>query len=178
MTRQILVLIHACSGLLGLIVGVAVFAPPDSKRDPRRSWRLAFAGLIVVLTASLMALIVTDWPALATGARLAFTGLAGLAGVMLIRVWMAHRLVGSRKPGWSRRYVGHIYFAYVSLWVGFAIIPALRSPAPGVWIPIAVAGVLSVGTVLIRRHERRIGLREFGAREVQPASGSAKEPGV
>jgi hypothetical protein len=134
--------------------------------------------LIVVLTASLVALIVTDWPALATAARLAFTGLAGLAGVMLIRVWMAHRLADSRKPGWERRYVAHVYFALVSLWVGFAIIPALRSPAPGLSIPVAVAGVLSVGTVLIHRYERRIGIRAVTAHDFRSTGGSARASGV
>lgn len=97
---------------------------------------------------------------------------------MLIRAWMAHSLVGSRKPGRQRRYVGHVYFAYVSLWVEFAIVPALSSPAPGLGIPVAVAGVLSVGTVLIQRHERRTGIRDVSVREVQRAGGSAKASGV
>jgi hypothetical protein len=61
--------------------------------------------------------------------------------------------------GWERRYVNHVYFTYISLWVGFAIIPALRSPTPGLWIPVAVATVLATGRVLEHRYQRRIGIR-------------------
>ena len=69
------------------------------------------------------------------------------------------RLAGSRKPGWERRYLGHVYFTYISLWVGFVIVPALGSPNPGVWIPVAVVSVLTAGTMLIHRYEQRLGLR-------------------
>lgn len=172
MSRQLLISIHAGSGLLGLVVGLAVFPPPEAKGGRKRFLRLAYGGLLVVLTVSLIVLIITDWPDLEIGARLAFTGLAGLAGVMLTRIWLAHRLVGSGKPGWKRSYVGHIYFTYVSLWVGFAIIPALRSTAPGLWIPVVVATVLVTGSALVHRFERRIGLRSspVGADQVDPVN--------
>jgi hypothetical protein len=158
MSREILVAIHAGSGIVGLIVGLAVFSPSPANERRSRIWRIVYAGLLVVLTVSLLALIVTDWASLETGSRLAFSGLAILAGVMLGRIYLAHRLAGSRIAGWERGYVSHVYFTYVSLWVGFAIIPALRSPAPGLWIPIAVIGVLAAGNVLVHRYERRIGL--------------------
>jgi hypothetical protein len=142
-----------------LVVGLAVFPPPNTKGGRQHWWRIIYAGLLVVLTVSLLALIATDWTGLETGSRLAFTGLAILAGVMLTRIYLAHRLVSSRDPGWERPYVSHVYFTYVSLWVGFAIIPALRSPAPGLWIPIAVIGVLAAGRTLVHAYERRIGLK-------------------
>jgi hypothetical protein len=77
---------------------------------------------------------------------------------MLFRIYRAHRLAVGREPGWERRYVGHVYFTYISLWVGFAIIPSLRSPNPGLWIPIAVVSVLTAGALLVHRYERRIGV--------------------
>jgi hypothetical protein len=162
MTRELLVAIHAGSGILGLVVGLSVFTPPESRGGRKRSWRIAYGVLLIILVVSLLALIATDWPGLETGSRLAFSGLAGLGGVMLGRIYLAHRLAGGSGRGWERRYVGHVYFTYVSLWVGFAIVPALRSGNPGLWIPVAVIGVLAAGTLLIHRYERRIGLRGPG----------------
>ena len=159
MTREILVAIHAGSGIAGLVVGLAVFAPPRGSDGVRFVGRIVYGISLVVLVVSLLGLIAKDWPGLEIGARIAFSGLAALGGVMLFRIYRAHRLAESRKPGWKQRYLGHAYFTYISLWVGFAIVPALRSPNPGVWIPVAVVSVLTIGTILFHRYERRIGLR-------------------
>jgi cobalamin synthase len=159
MTRELLVAIHAGSGIAGLLVGLTVFQPPKETGGRWRIWRIGYGGLLVILTVSLLALIIRDWSGLETGARLAFSGLAALAVVMLARIYLAHRLVATRVAGWKRRYVGHVYFTYISLWVGFAIVPALRSPNPGLWIPVAVVTVLAAGSALVHRYERRIGLR-------------------
>lgn len=158
MTREMLVVIHAGAGVAGLLVGLAVFPPPRTP-EFRKWWRITYGLLLVVLIVSLLFMIITDWSGLETGARLAFSGLAGLGLVMIARMLMAHRLAGSGEPGWERRYVGHVYFTYVSLWVGFAIVPALRSPTPGLWIPVAVVAVLTAGSVVLHRYEERIGLR-------------------
>lgn len=158
MTREILVATHAGAGILGLLVGLAVFPPSKTSGGRLRLLRIVYGGLLVVLFLSLVGLIVWDWSSFETGSRLVFTGLAILAGVMLVRIYTAHRLASIRDLAWERRYVSHVYFTYISLWVGFAIIPALRSPMPGVWIPVAVIGVLAVGSVLVHRYERRIGL--------------------
>lgn len=157
MTRQVIVAIHAGAGILGIVVGMALFSPTLASK--RRPWRVVYAGLLVVLTVSLLALITTDWAGLETGSRLVFTGLSILAGVMLVRIYLAHRLASSPEPGWEAIYVNHVYFTHISLWVGFAIVPALRSPMPGLWIPVAVIGVLAAGTVLVHRYQRRIELR-------------------
>lgn len=157
MTREILVAIHAGAGIIGLAAGLAVFSPPATKGGRPRVWRMIYGGLLLVLFASLLALIVTDWTGLETGSNLVFSGLAILAVVMLIRIYLAHRLASGRELGWQRRYVNHVYFTYISLWVGFAIVPALHSPTPGLWIPVAVVGVLTAGTLLVHRYQRRIG---------------------
>jgi FtsH-binding integral membrane protein len=145
------------AGIAGLVVGLTVFTPP---RDAgRRILRNVYSTLLLVLVTSLVALIIRDWPGLETGSRIAFSGLAIMGVVMLVRIYLAHRLTGSDEPQWERRYVSHVYFTYVSLWVGFAIIPAVRSGNPGLWIPMAVMGVLTAGTLLVHRYERRLGLR-------------------
>ena len=161
MSREVLVAIHASAGIAGLLVGLAVFAPNQSRGGGRRTWRIAYGALLLVLVASLLALIIRDWDGLGTGSRIAFSGLACLGGVMLARMYLAHRLASGDEPGWERRYVSHVYFTYISLWVGLAIIPALRTNNPGLWIPVAVVGVLAAGTLLIHRYERKIGLRQI-----------------
>lgn len=166
MTREVLVAIHATAGIAGLVVGIALFRPPETRSD-RRWLRMVYGGLLAVLAGSLLALIITDWPDLDAIPRIVFSGLAVLAGVMLYRLVLADRIAASGEPRWERPYVGHVYFTYVSLWVGFAIVPALRSGNPGLWIPIAVVGVLAVGTLLIHRYQRRIGIRDG-----QPTVGS------
>ncbi|MGH3649518.1 MAG: hypothetical protein ACRDU9_02325 [Acidimicrobiia bacterium] len=72
--------------ILGLVVGIAVFTPPETRGGRKLSWRMAYGVLLIILVMSLLALIVTDWSGLETGSRLAFSGLAGLGGVMLGRM--------------------------------------------------------------------------------------------
>lgn len=159
MARDILVVIHAGSGIAALAIGLLVFLPPDEP-GRRLGWRASYAGLLGILTVSLVLLIAVDWADLAGGARIAFAGLAILAGVMLTRLYLAHRLTaGPAVTGWRRRYVSHIYFTYISLWVGLGIVPALRTDTPAVWVPVAVAAVLGTGAVLVRRYEQQIEAR-------------------
>lgn len=155
--RDLLVMIHAGSGIAGLLVGLRLFMPPRTSGD-HKSWRLLYGFLLTVLMVSLGAMIVYDWPDLDTTARVAFTGLLGLGVLILIRFFLAYRLADQAPSADPGSYVSHIYFTYVSLWVGFAIIPALRSPNPGLWIPVAVVGVLVFGSFLIHRYRFRIGV--------------------
>jgi hypothetical protein len=153
--RDVLVAIHAGAGIAGLVIGLVVIAPPRSA-DSRRSIRLLYLLCLAALLASLVVLVATDWSGLDATARTVFTGLTGLGGVMAYRILSAQRLVKTRGPGWETRYVGHIYFTYISLWVGFVIVPALRTDHPQIWIPVAVVGVLGVGALLIDRYKKRI----------------------
>jgi hypothetical protein len=42
---------------------------------------------------------------------------------------LARREASSEPAGWKGRYINHLYFSYVALWVGFLIVPAINSPA-------------------------------------------------
>lgn len=155
MLRTVLVVIHAGAGIAGLLVGLSAITP-----DPPRGWwrwlRRAYVPCVAVLLASLAALLVVDWGGLATGARIAFGGLAGLAAVLAIRLVLAHREVTAERPGWQGRYIGHVSFSYISLWVGFLVLPALNLPYPQFTVPVVVVAVIGTGAILVSRYRRRV----------------------
>ncbi|HEX2497756.1 MAG TPA: hypothetical protein VHO00_03085 [Actinomycetes bacterium] len=159
MLRNLLVVVHAGSGIVGLLAGLWAMAPP--RPDDGRGWvrRLYLAG-IATLFVTLVALIVVDWNDLDNGGRIAFVALAGLAIFMLWRLTRADREGRTRSSGWQQRYVGHVYFTYVSLWIGFVILPALNSPIPFVAAPLAVATALVIGGILIGRYKRQLAVTD------------------
>lgn len=155
MLRDVLVVIHASAGIAGLLTGLA--AIPALLSQPRlRLPRALYPVCVGVLLVSLAALLVTDWPTLETGPRLAFGGLAGLGVVMAVRGGLAARESSRRTPGWEGRYIAHVYFTYIALWVGFLVLPALRLPYPQVFAPIVVIATLAVGHVLVRKYRSRV----------------------
>lgn len=162
MLRGVVVGVHAAAGILGLVAGVWAFAPPradDRDRDQRRNQdriRRLYLPCIAVLLVTLAVLIALDWVDLDAGARVAFLALAGLAAVMLYRLVLAGREARARAAGWQRRYVQHVYFTYVSLWIGFLVLPALNLPLPQVTVPLAAAAVLVIGSILVKRYKRSL----------------------
>ena len=155
MLREILVIIHAGSGIVGLLVGLGALSPPVPA--DKRSWlRRVYAGCITVLLVSMVAMIGVDWSGLEAGARIAFSGLTGLGVVIAYRLVRAHQEAGTRGTDWQSRYIGHIYFTYVSLWIGFLIVPALNMPYPQIAVPSVPIMVLLLGHVLVRRYKQRV----------------------
>lgn len=155
MLRTVLVVIHAGAGIAGLVVGLSAIAP-----EPPRGWlrllRRAYLPCVAVLLASLAALLVVDWGGLATGVRLAFGGLAGLGAVMVIRLVLAQREVAAQRAGWQGRYIDHVAFSYIALWVGFLVLPALNLPYPQFTVPAVVVAVIGTGALLVSRYRRRV----------------------
>jgi hypothetical protein len=136
-------------------MGLPSFALP--RAGDGRSWvRWGYLGCIAIMFATLIALVVLDWEGLDTTARVAFTALTGLAAVMMLRIVLAARVGSSREPGWEGRYIGHVYFTYISLWMGFVILPALNLPMPQVAVPVIAAAVLLTGQTLVGRYKRRV----------------------
>lgn len=153
--RTVLVILHAAPGVVGDLTGLLALSPPRPT-DRRRGWRLAYPVCIAMLIAGLGALLLYDWSELDTPARMAFTGLVGLAAVMAFRLWRANREASSRRDGWPKRYVNHVYFTYIALWIGLLIVPAINSPFPLAAVPLVVVVALSVGHVLVTRYKRRL----------------------
>lgn len=157
MIRTLLVSLHAGGGVAGLLLGLWLLAPAAA--DRRRWLRLGYWLCLTVLVGTLVPLIALDWPDLPTGARVGFLALLGLAGVMVYRLARAEHERRTRAGGWDGRYVDHVYFTYVALWIGFLIVPALNLPLPAVSAPLTGVAVLAVGNVLLAAYKRRLGLR-------------------
>ena len=156
MLRAILVGIHTAAGVGGLLTGVWSLRPPQPTQT-RRWFRRLYWLCIVALLVSVVVLVAVDWSDFDAGARVAFVALAGgLGGAMLYRLARADREARTRTPGWEKRYIGHVYFTYVSLWIGFVVLPALNLPLPQVTVPATAVAVLAIGTVLINRYKRRV----------------------
>lgn len=102
------------------------------------------------------ALVTIDWRTLEAGGRVAFAALSALGAVMAYRLARAHREASRRAPTWRERYIGDVYFTYISLWEGLVILPSLRLPLPQVSVPLVAVAVLLIGHALLARHKARI----------------------
>ena len=155
MFHGFLIFMHAGAGVGGLLFGLRSLSPP--RPEDGKSWlRYLYLLCIAVLLASLVGLIAMDWGDLDTGSRVAFVGLGALGAVMAFRLILARHEARTRGANWSRRYIGHIYFTYISLWVGFLILPTLNLPVPQVLAPLVVIAVLLIGHALVSRYQKRI----------------------
>ncbi|MPZ89077.1 MAG: hypothetical protein GEU81_13610 [Nitriliruptorales bacterium] len=105
---------------------------------------------------SLVVLIAVDWSGLNVAARIAFSGLTALGAVMAYRIVRSRQEASAQTGNWQGRYIGHVYFTYISLWIGFVIIPALNLPLPQVTVPLVAIAALAIGNVLVARYRRRV----------------------
>ncbi len=159
--RAVFLSFHVAGGVLGLLIGLFAFHPPLT-RQFRLGLRRVYAAALVVLAVFLVAIVAVDWSSFGATPRVVFSGLIGLATVILIRLFLALRLAWQQPAGWQIPYVNHIYFTYVSLWEGFFIVGLIDLGAPG-WLVGAVAvGVLIVGGVLVNIYKRGIAPRPMG----------------
>lgn len=164
--RSVLVVVHVTAGSVGLVLGLLSFRPRPGRSGPIR---LAYSVSIGVLLLSLVGMLVIDLPELPTGVGIGFSALGGLAAVMLYRIVRAFAEAANRSPGWTERYVAHVFFTYISLWIGFLVLPALRLPYPQVSVPLVAVATLLIGQTAVRAYHRKLGT---GHRK--PASGRAR----
>ncbi|HEY3262870.1 MAG TPA: hypothetical protein VGJ95_21805 [Pseudonocardiaceae bacterium] len=154
MLRTTLVVIHAAAGIIGLVAGLVAFRPPERSDRSRRLG--AYVACLAILLLTLVTLIGVDWPQLDVTARIAFVALTGLGVVMMYRIIRAWREATARSGGWPARYIGHVYFTYVSLWIGFLVLPALNLPYPQFSVPVLAVIVLLLGNLLVTRFKKRV----------------------
>jgi hypothetical protein len=72
---------------------------------------------------------------------------------MVYRIRRARLDASRRAGGWQERYIGDVYFTYISLWEGFVILPALNLPLPHLSVPLLAVAVLLIGHVLLERYK-------------------------
>ena len=155
MLRAVLVMIHAAAGVGGLATGLFALIPPYAG-DGRRWLRQAYLLCVALLLGSMVALVALDWSGLNGSSRLAFSALTGLGAVMAYRLVRAGQEARERRTGWPERYIHHVYFTYIALWIGFLVLPALNLPFPALSVPLAGLAVLLVGNALLSRFKPRI----------------------
>jgi uncharacterized protein YacL len=152
--RTALVILHAAPGLLALAAGIPALSPRPS--TVMRWLRHVYTACVAVLVAGLVILLIYDWPDLDTAPRVAFAGLTLLAGVIVYRLWRSYVEDARRREGWQTRYVDHVYFTYVSMWIGLFVVPLLGRPLPHITIPVMIVVVLVIGHVLLTAYKRRL----------------------
>jgi hypothetical protein len=153
--RTVFLSLHVVGGILGLVVGLFSFQPPETI-DFRLWLRRLYAAAVGVLAVFLVALVALDWSSLGLTSRIVFLVLIGLAAVIVARLVLAFRLARRQPPGWQGIYMNHIYFSYISLWEGFFIVGLIDLGAPA-WLVAAVAvGVLIVGGIAFNTYKHGI----------------------
>jgi len=97
--RTIFLSLHVAGGVLGLLVGLFSFHPPQT-RHFRLALRRAYAAAIGVLAVFLVGIVALDWSILNPTQRVIFVALIGLAAVIVTRVFLAFRLARRQPPDW------------------------------------------------------------------------------
>ena len=147
MWNTVFVTLHATAAVVAFAAGLL------SLRSGR--FLSAYRIAVVVMAAALVPAVLVDWAATDAAARVAFSGLIGLAAAMVVRAELAGRRPPAVTGGPTAAYVDHIGFTLISLAVGFVVVSGIRLGAPG-WL-VAVLGVAIVlgGRSAVRKVRRR-----------------------
>lgn len=142
------IVLHATAATVALLAGVV------SLRAGRlfRVYRVS----LVVMAGALLPAVVVGWPDLELATRVAYSGLVGLAGVMLVRAEHARRRVPTRADGPTAAFVDAVGFTLVALADGFAIVAAIRAGVPGLGVAALGVGIVAAGHVALRMTKARL----------------------
>jgi hypothetical protein len=115
-----------------------------------------YRGAMAIMAAALVPAVLIDWSTTDSTARIVFTGLIVLAGVMVVRAELAGRRHPARTGGPTGAYLEHIGFTLIALADGFAVVAAIRAGAPGWAAGVLAVGVVAVGHFTIQVAKRRL----------------------
>jgi hypothetical protein len=115
-----------------------------------------YRGAMAVMALALVPAVLVDWSTTDPTARIVFTGLLGLAGVMVLRAELAGRRRPARTGGPTGAYLEHIGFTLIALADGFAVVAAIRAGAPGWAVGVMAVGVVAVGHGTLQIAKRRL----------------------
>ncbi len=139
MTHTVLIVIHAASATLALLLGLMALPGGRSLRG-----HLSALG---VMELSLLGAVAVGWQRNGPVLGAVFCGLLGLGAVMCWRGWLAWRRRPRRGLRPSPGYVGHLGFTLISLVDAFVVVTVLNAGAPlwsvvGSGVAIGVVGHL------------------------------------
>lgn len=115
-----------------------------------------YRGAMAVMALALVPAVLGDWSTTDPTARIVFTGLIGLAGVMVLRAELAGRRRPERTGGPTGAYLEHVGFTLIALADGFAVVAAIRAGMPGWAVGVMAVGVVAVGHGALRIAQRRL----------------------
>lgn len=160
MWHAIFIALHAIAATVALLAGIV--AVPAG-----RFFRLYLAALISMAVA-LAAAVVIALPTLSIATTIIYLALLALAGVMLVRAWLARRLVPTATGVTTARYIGHVGFTLVALTDGFVIVALLRSDFP-IWLLIVGAvAIVVIGHFALRVAKFRLSTEDTKERRFGP----------
>jgi hypothetical protein len=152
MWNTVFVTVHASAAVVAFAVGLA------SLRSGR--FLTAYRVALWVMAGALVPAVLVDWAETDVAARVAFTGLLGLAGAMVVRAELAARCQKAGRP--PAAYVEHVGFTLISLAVGFAVVGGIRLGAPGWLVAATGVGIVLIGRRAVDRAGRRTPLPAAG----------------
>ena len=146
--NTILITVHAVAATIAF--GAGALSAPTGR------FLGIYRGAMAVMAAALVPAILVDWSTTDPTARIVFTGLIGLAAVMVVRAELAGRRPPVRTGGPTAAYLDHIGFTLISLADGFAVVAAIRGGVPGWAVGALAVGVVVVGHVTLQVAKRRL----------------------
>lgn len=146
-THSLLIVVHAAAGTAAFGAGFAALRRP--------AWFGFYFGSMVVMAGSVAAAVVVGWDTRPPGARAIFSGLLGLAAVMVWRADLARRLLAAGDFP-SEAAVGHVGFTLIGLADAFVVVTVANAGAPGAVVLAVAVGVAVVGHVLLGRGRQRV----------------------
>lgn len=143
MIHTFFISLHAAAGLVAFVAGCLAVT--------RRSWFPVYFWSLVGLVLFLVVALAADFAELDALARIIFVALLGLAAVMIWSAVQAQRILRGHAGRPTARYLDHLGFTLVALFVGFVVIAMLDLGAPG-WLAAAIGALGAVaGHLALRR---------------------------
>ena len=153
MFHNLLIVVHALSALIALVVGSWLIYKLRQREDKRF---LVYLGALVSMLIFMILAILTAWADLANVTRGIFSGLAILGLYMLFRGFQARQVLRAQGAGWEGHFIDHVGFTLISLFDGFVIVSVFDLHSP-IWLIllIAVAAVV-IGINIIKSVKHRL----------------------
>lgn len=148
MANTLFVTLHAVAATVAFLAGVL--------SAPSGRYLGVYRAAMAVMLGALVPAVLVDWAATDPTARIVFTGLIGLAGVMVVRAELAARRSPARTGGPTAGYLDHIGFTLIALADGFAVVAAIRGGTPGWAVGVLAVGVVAVGHLALQFAKHRL----------------------